>query len=152
MQGVDASARRLTSLSQPGEHLVDSSITCVMTRFGLRSPRFLLSSYREYQRVVRAAQRSHVPLLLRNAFLVENPTTWYSFSLWRDYPTFSAEVTAHVEAARSGFGWLRIDPELGPELWSTKWRLTSVTNNLFWEGFDLRAILADDPRETGIAS
>lgn len=134
-------------LSRPGEHFVDSTITCVVTRFGLRSSRFLVPSYREYQRVTRAAARSDVPRLLCNAFLIENPTTWYSFSVWRDLPAFSAKVPAHVEAARKSFGWLRIDPELGPELWSTKWRLLSVTNNLRWDGFDLRSVLAVEDRE-----
>ena len=146
MQDVEAAAR-VASLTVPGEHVVDSTVTCVMTRFGLRSPRFLARSYREYQRVTRAAQRAELPELLRHAFLVENPTTWYSFSVWRDAPTFSADVPDHIEAARKCFGWLNLDPDQGPELWSTKWRLTSVTNNLYWDGFDLRTVLAHEPRE-----
>lgn len=147
MSNAETREQRLASLVRPGEHVVDSSVSCVVTRFGLRSPRFLVRSFREYREVAGLARQSGVPRLLRSAFLVENPTTWYSFSIWRGAPALSAELPEHVAAARRSFGWLRIDPDLGPELWSTKWSLQSVTNNLHWDGFDLRSVLVDEGRE-----
>jgi hypothetical protein len=135
------SADDAQSLKEPGDHEVDVPIMCSITRFGLRSPRFLLPSYLDYRRVVRSARDSPELGLLRSAFLVENPSTWYSFSIWSGYPDFSAHVPDHVEAARSVFGRLSIEPDRGPELWSTKWRLVSVTNNLNWQDFDMRRVI-----------
>lgn len=134
-----ASAR----MDQPGDHPVDVPVMCSLTRFGLRSPRFLASSYVDYRRVARAAAQSQPHGLLRSAFLIENPTTWFSFSIWLNSPKFSAQVPLHVEAARKIFNRLAYDSRRGPELWSTKWRLVSVTNNLNWDDFDLRRIIAD---------
>lgn len=37
-------------------------------------------------------------------------------------------------------------------LWSTKWRLSSVSNNLSWPGFDLRDTILDLGEEAGHAS
>lgn len=148
MSNADRGIAAAAPLAEPGDHEIDSSIACAITRFGLRSPRFLPLAYREYRKVVRTAQRSDVPRLLRSAFLIENPTTWYSFSIWQGSPEFSAAVPTHVEAARKSFSWLAMDHEHRPELWSTKWRLSSVTNNLRWDGFDLRSVLfSEDVRQ-----
>lgn len=126
-----------------GDQTLDVPITCSITRFGLRKKRFLASSYFEYRRVERAAAQCQPDGLLRSAFLVENPTAWYSFSIWRDAPRFSAQVPVHVDAARKIFSRLAFDPARGPELWSTKWRLVSVTNNLNWDDFDLRQVITE---------
>jgi hypothetical protein len=136
-----SSAEEARLLTEPGDHAVDVPIMCSVTRFGLRSSRSLLPSYLDYRRVIRSAEASPGIGLLRSAFLVENPRTWFSFSVWSGYPEFSAHVPAHVDAARRVFGRLSIDPGRGPELWSTKWRLVSVTNNLNWEEFDLRSAI-----------
>jgi hypothetical protein len=90
---------------------------------------------------MRAARDAEVPGLLKAAFLVENPTTCYSLSFWSQEPALSAHVPRHIDAANSVFGRLAFDPDQGPELWSTRWQLTSVTNNLHWPGFDLRDAL-----------
>lgn len=132
------------SLLEPGDHEVDASIVCVVTRFGLAKARYLLPTYLDYRRVVAAARRSKTPGLVRAAFLVESPTSCYSLSLWTDSTAiahFGTNVGLHVEAARRIFGRLAFDPERGPELWSTKWRLASVSNNLNWQDFDLRKVL-----------
>jgi hypothetical protein len=95
---------------------------------------------------MRAARETSTAGLLRSAFLVENPTTWYSVSIWSGYPDFSSQVPLHVDAARRSFGRLAFDPDRGPELWSTKWRLISVTNNLNWDDFDLRRLILDSSK------
>ena len=132
-----------SELTEPGDHAVDVPITCSITRFGLRSARFLASSYRDYRRLLHTANESPPDGLLRSAFLLEKPTAWISFSIWSGAPRFSAQVPDHVDVARSAFGRLSFEPGRGPELWSTKWRLVSVTNNLNWDDFDLRGLIRD---------
>jgi hypothetical protein len=140
-------AELAAALKEPGEHGVDTDVFCVLTRFGLRSPHHLIPTLRDYRRVVHDARAAQVPGLLRHAFLVESPRSCFSLSIWSERPYFSADVPRHVEAARRVFGRVRFEPEHGPEVWSTKWRLTSVTNNLRWaDDFDLRALLVDRRR------
>jgi hypothetical protein len=120
-------------LLEPGDHPVDVPITCVISRFGLRHATGLVPSYRDYRRVVQEAQRVRTPGLLRSTFLFEDLSTWFGLSFWSEpnaIAHFGTNVPGHVLAARRGFGRLRYDPERGPELWSTKWRLMSVSNNL----------------------
>lgn len=130
-------------LVEPGDHPVDVPVTCVLTRFRLRSARHLLPTYLDYRRVIGEAARAQTPGLLRSAFLIEDPTTWYSLSLWADpdaIPHFGTNVPGHVDAARGVFG--RVAMNRGrPEIWSTKWRLATVSNNLSWGDFDLRGLI-----------
>jgi hypothetical protein len=133
-------------LSAPGEHLVDAPITCAMTRFRLRSSRYLAASYRDYRNIIRSVDDPASLGLLRSAFLVENPSTWYSYSVWDGTPELSAHVRAHIDAANRVLGRLAMHPDRGVELWSTKWRLTSVSNNLHWGDFDMRRLIADQDR------
>ncbi len=131
-------------LDEPGDHQVSVPILCVITRFGLQSARFLLPTYRDYRHVMRDLETSHIPGFLRSAFIVENPTTCYSVSLWSswdDIPHFGTEVPYHVDAARRIFGRVRLSANNRPEIWSTKWQLASVSNNLNWDDFDLRGLI-----------
>lgn len=131
-------------LNEPGDHAVDVPIICVITRFGLRSPLYLLPAYLDYRRVVRQTTQTQMPGLLRTAFLIENLTTCYSLSIWASWegiPFFGSTVPAHVEAARRVFGRVSFTPERGPEIWSAKFRLVSVSNNLNWGDFDLRGLI-----------
>src|SRR5690606_32282356 len=102
----------------------------------------LLPTYLDYRRIMKQAVRT--PGLLRSAFLVENLTTCYSLSIWasRDaIPRFGTNVPYHVTAGNRVFGRLAFRQGRGPEIWSTTWRLNSVSHNLNWEEFDLRALL-----------
>lgn len=131
-------------LNTPGDHPVDASVVCVITRFGLRSPRFLLPTYLDYRRVVRQAKATRTPGLLRSAFVIENLRTCYSISFWEDsaaIPWFGTNVPLHVTAANRVFGRVAFCRTRGPEIWSAKWQLASVSNNLNWEDFDLRALI-----------
>lgn len=130
-------------LQEPGDHRVDAPIMCSITRFGLRHRRGMLPSYLDYRRIDRASRDSSVSGLLRSAFLIENPTTWFSLSVWLGEPVFSAQVPNHIDAARRVFGRLSFEADRGPELWSTRWRLVSVSNNLNWEDFDLGQTIED---------
>ncbi len=131
-------------LEKPGDHPVDVPIICVITRFCLRSVRYLLPTYLDYRRVVRQAEATQTPGLLRAVFLIENLTTCYSLSLWAGWdaiPQFGTNVPYHVDAARRVFGRVAFTPGRGPEVWSTKFRLSSVSNNLNWADFDLRELI-----------
>ncbi len=131
-------------LHEPGDHPVDVPIICVITRFGLRSVRYLLPTYLDYRRVVKEARATQTPGLLQAAFLIENLKTCYSLSVWASYdaiPHFGTNVPYHVQAGNRVFGRLAWNKNGRPELWSTKLRLTSVSNNLNWEDFDLRALI-----------
>jgi hypothetical protein len=119
----------------------EPAVVCVITRFGLRSARHLAPSYVDFRRVMQQVERSQTPGLLRAAFLVENPTTCYTLSLWTGaaaIPHFGTNIPAHVDAGNRMLGRLQFDPERGPELWSSRWRLLSVSNNRNWQGLDLR--------------
>jgi hypothetical protein len=145
---MDGSPRTVAEqlLGAPGDHEVDAPLICVLTRFGLRSARDLLHVYRDYRRVVETAREVQTPGLLRSSLLIEPPRACYSLSIWRDIRAitdFGTNVPAHVDAANAVFGRLSFDRERGPELWSTKWRLVSVSNNLNWGDFDLRSLLLD---------
>ena len=122
----------------PGHRVVEVPIRCVLTRFGLRAPRHLVPTFREYRQLLRDMPDPQSFGLLRSAFLVENPTTCYTLSLWSARPFMSANVPRHVDSARRVFGRLAFEPDRGPELWSTQWRLESVSNNLNWGELDLR--------------
>lgn len=131
-------------LREAGGQPVDVPILCVITRFGLRSAWHLLPTYLDFRRVMREARRSATPGLLRAAFLIEDFRTCYSLSVWAELnaiPKFGGNVPSHVDAARRVIGRLAFDPGRGPELWSAKWRLTAVSNNLNWSDFDLRGVI-----------
>jgi hypothetical protein len=75
---------------------------------------------------------------------IESPTACYSLSLWSNWdaiPRFGTNVPYHVRAGNRIFGRLAITKERGFEIWSTKWKLVSVSNNLNWGDFDLRAVI-----------
>jgi len=120
-----------------GDRVVDVPIMCSITRFGLRSPRHLLPTLRDYRRLLGNVSEPESFGFLRSAFLIENPTTCFNFSIWSEFPSFSANVPGHVDAARRVFSRLAVDDEGRPELWSTKWRLVTVSNNLNWPDLDV---------------
>jgi hypothetical protein len=128
---------------------VEAPIVCVLTRFGLRNARQLVPTYLAYRRVLLDARRAGTPGLLKAAFLVESATACYSLSLWANpgaIGRFGTDVQAHLDAANGIFDRLACDEEHGPQLWSTKWRLVSASNNLSWGDFDLRAAIAEAER------
>jgi hypothetical protein len=134
---------------------VEAPIVCVLTRFGLRNGRQLLPTYLDYRRVLLDARRAELPGLLKAAFLVESATSCYSLSIWANpgaIGRFGTDVPAHVDVAGRVFGRLACDEEHGSQLWSTKWRLVSASNNLSWGDFDLRAAIADAERADAVTA
>ena len=123
-----------------GYERVESDVTCVMTRFEVRSTWALLRFYWLF-RQVRAGSRG-IPGLLASLFLIENRRTCYTLSLWRDDAAilqFNNHVVAHVHAANSCFRHLaKVDQR--PRLWSAQFKLFAVSStNLQWQGVDVMA-------------
>ena len=120
---------------------VDTTISCVLTRFHLRSSWSLIPFYLAFRRVRREAQA--IAGLLHASFLVENRRTCYTLSLWKDeYSIVSfGSVRSHITAANSAFSGAY---GRQPEVWSAQFRMWAVScHNLNWEGLDWQAHLAD---------
>lgn len=131
-------------LRQPGDHVVDVPIICVITRFRLRGTRHFVPVYLMHRRVMRQLRGAGTPGFLRAVLLFELPACAYSISFWAERAAiarFGSDVPLHVQAARSIFGRVRHRDGAGPEIWSTKWNLRSVSNNLVWDDFDLRDLI-----------
>jgi hypothetical protein len=123
---------------------VESSVVCVMTRFGTRRPWSLIRLYRGYRRVVAQLRMCDDCGYMHSTFLLEGPHSCLVLSFWRSadgIPRFGTAVPCHVDVARESFGSLAISRERGPELWSTKWQLVAASNNLNWGDFQLREAL-----------
>lgn len=131
-------------LLAPGDHDVDSTVVCVLTRFALKRPWHLLQTYVAYRWMVRRLRHDPPDGFLHSAFLVEGLTACCSLSFWTGEAAiagFGTSVAEHVDVARGVFGRLRFRSG-EPEIWSTKWRLFRASRNLRWDGFDLRRVLA----------
>jgi hypothetical protein len=128
-----------SSISGASFSRVDTSVSCVLTRFRLRSWRSLLLFYVFFWRIRRASHE--VEGLLKTAFLVENLHTCYTLSFWRDdwaMIDFGTRVHSHVEAARSAFGATFDERSNKSEIWSAQFRLWAVSrHNLRWQGLNL---------------
>jgi hypothetical protein len=121
---------------------VDTTVSCVLTRFQLRSSWSLIPFYFAFRRVRRAAQ--DVGGLLKAVFLVEDMRTCYTLSLWTgDHAIVDfGRLRAHVEAANSAFRPTYRQDLSRPEIWSAQFRLWAIScHNLNWEGLDLQPIL-----------
>jgi hypothetical protein len=122
-----------------GYEQVTTTISCLVTRFHLRSPWSLVHFFRSYRRIRKEAR--NVPGLLKMAFLIENPRTCYTLSIWKNPQAifdFNVKVDSHIAAANRSFRHLQFAPS-GVQLWSAQFRLSAVSpHNLRWDSFDLR--------------
>lgn len=120
-----------------------STVSCVLTRFGLRSALWLPFFFFAFRRVHKEA-REKVPGLLRAAFLVERPTVCYTLSIWSDdrsIVSFGSAVLSHIRTANWSFNRLLDKGSAGVELFSAQFSLRAVSTNLNWEGTDLRTLI-----------
>ena len=127
---------------------VNTTVSCILTRFHLSSPLFLLPFYLHFRRVRRDAR--HIEGLLRAVFLMEDSRTCYTLSLWSNDAAIVefGTVKAHVYAARSAFGpTYRKDLDRA-EIWSAQFRLWAISShNLNWDGLDLQSSLRREKRQ-----
>ena len=123
---------------------MDTTVSCVMTRFRLRSAWSLIPFYRAFRRVRRASIR--VNGLLKAVFLIENLHTCYTMSLWKNDCAIVefGSIQAHVSAANSAFKPTWRNDLRRAEIWSAQFRLWAVSaHNLNWEGLDMQTVLGD---------
>lgn len=121
---------------------VDTTVSCVLTRFRLRSSWSLIPFYFAFRRVRKAA--GSVGGLLKAVFLIEDTHTCYTLSLWSgdDAIVDFGRLRAHVDAANSAFRPTYRQGLRRAEIWSAQFRLWAIScHNLNWEGVDLQPIL-----------
>jgi len=121
---------------------VDTKVSCVLTRFRLRSAWSLFPFYLAFRRVRRESRK--VAGLLQALFLIEDWRTCYTLSLWMNDCAIVdfGRVESHITAANSAFRPTYRKDLQRSEIWSAQFRLWAVSShNLGWEGFDLQSIL-----------
>lgn len=93
---------------------------CVTTRFQLKSLWHLLPFLMSYWRMRPDLVRTSG--LLRHALLMENPSTWFAFSVWASDEAMSefANMRSHIAAQRGARRWCRA-------IWSGYWRLDALS-------------------------
>lgn len=138
-------------VSGAGFERVDGTLTCVLTRFQVRSIWHLFRFYRQFRRVRTEARK--IGGLLHAGFLIEGPRTCFTFSVWEDEGAivdFGGRVTSHVRVAGEAFGATYDRRKGAPQICSTQWRIEAVSNNLEWQGVDLASRVqkrAERPRQ-----
>lgn len=128
--------------------LVDSTVSCVLTRVHLRRPWTMLRMWWLYRQV--RVQSRDVPGLRVMRFLVEAPSTFVILSIWDDdasFLDFGTVVTSHPPAVREALRRSAGGRQL--EVWSTEWRLHAVSNNIEWEEFKSWAVDRTAPTASG---
>jgi hypothetical protein len=120
---------------QAGFAVVDSEVSCVLTRFKLRSPLWLIPIYLHYRRVRREAVR--VEGLLHTMFIIQDFKTCFTYSLWSDDSAIVrfGSTRAHVAAGNAAMGAAYCDAMGRPEIWSAHFRLVGASaRNMCWQG------------------
>lgn len=124
---------------------MDSTISCLITRFHLRSRWSLIPFYLAFRRV--RSESRKVSGLLKALFLIEDLRTCYTLSLWKDDCSIVefGTVRAHIAAANSAFVPTYRQDLKRSEIWSAQFRLWAVScHNLNWEGLDLKTHLGKE--------
>jgi hypothetical protein len=140
VEGPAARSKHAAPVTLPGlgSQPVKSSVVAVITRFRFKHIWDLVGAYRAYRRI--AADARSVPGYLHSAFLVQDHHSCCTLSVWADaraIARFGTLVPTHAGLGNWAFPRVRRTPS-GPELWSTRWQLAGVSNNVRWEGFELR--------------
>jgi len=127
-----------------GEHPMQRPILCVLTRCRLRRLRDLLPVYLYFRRIHRQLQTSPLPGFIHAALPFEGFQTVYFLSFWESQAAiarFGTAIPEHIFAVRRLFARAARTPDGLPEIWSTKWTLTAVSNNLHWQGINWWALI-----------
>ena len=117
---------------------------CTITRFQLTSA-FWLPFFAFAFRRVRKEARTKISGLLASAFLIEGPRVCYTLSIWeneRAITDFGTLVKSHLAIARWSLGRTFSRRRQRPLIWSTKWRLVSLSTNMQWNDVDWSSMLA----------
>lgn len=115
---------------------VEAPLFCVLSRIRVRHPLALLQMALAYRRVKRDVDS--IPSLKRAVFLIEDPFTFLTLSIWEGeegFLDFNTHVTSHIETANRSFKVALRCWGL-PEIWSTQWRIDALGANLNWDGIE----------------
>lgn len=142
-------ARRRQVLRTAADYLrVSSEMLCILTRMHVRHWWYLAPAYFHFRRIRRlCGQRT--PGLLRFAFVVESPWTFYTISLWRNGEAIVkfGNLPEHVTAARWTFRHT-------DEIWAAEWQLSGLSSRARWGSQDLvpedHVVLQRHARERGV--
>ena len=124
-------------MSEPGSlayKKVDTTFSCTMTRFRVRSAFGVLRLYILFRRVEKQAKG--IDGLFKALFLVEGWRVCYTVSFWRDSRAileFNSHIDSHVRAANFSMSQLQ-RTDTGPVLWSARFQLCAISpHNIRWE-------------------
>jgi hypothetical protein len=134
-------------MSGAGFARVDSTISCVLSRFRLNSPLSVVPFYFAFRRVRQASRE--IDGLLEAVFLFEDLRTCYTLSFWKDDWSIVefGRVRAHIDAANSAFSATYKKDAKRSEIWSAQFRLWAVScHNLDWKSLDMKAALGEQWR------
>lgn len=134
-------------MSGAGFARVDTTVSCVLSRFHLNSPLSIIPFYFAFRRVRRAAR--DIGGLMEAVFLLEGARTCYTLSLWKDDWSIVefGRVRAHIDAANSVFSATYRKDLKRSEIWSAQFRMWAVSShNLDWKGLDMKAALGEQWR------
>ena len=125
-----------------GYDKVETSVSCLLTRFKVRSTFDLIRFYLLFRRIRTASE--HITGLITTVFFVENLRTCYTFSIWKDKDAileFNTKVIDHITSANWSIPRLHRSASR-PLLWSAQFRLSAVSpTNLHWEGVDIEQLI-----------
>jgi hypothetical protein len=123
---------------------VDTAVSCVLTRFNVRSLWSLIRFYLAYRAIKYEAQS--IPGLLVTAFLIEGPRTCCTLSIFSNPEAigdFNVKIRSHITAANASFRHLRFASGR-PQLWSAQFHLAAISSKNFrWGSQTVDASLAD---------
>jgi hypothetical protein len=147
-RGFDSNERAIWPENRPisgaGFARVDTPISCVLSRFELRSYWSVIPFYLAFRRIQKAARG--IDGLMHAVLLFEGLRTCYTLSFWRDDWSIVefGRVRAHIDAANSAFDSTYRDDLKRAEIWSAQFRLWAVScHNMNWDQLDLQHALGD---------
>jgi hypothetical protein len=125
--------------SATGYDIVDTPVSCLLTRFKVRSALDIVRFYFLFRRI--HARSRTISGYVTSLFLIENLHTCFTLSIWensRAILEFNSVVLDHVVAANWSYRRLEKTDYRRPVLWSAQFRLSAVSpHNLRWEGVDV---------------
>ena len=128
---------------------VSTQVSCVITRFEVRSFWALVAMFWHYRQIVRETRA--LPGLLQSRFLVDGLRSFLTLSIWKDDTAilnFNLGP-AHIRAANRVLQEIRVHQQKAV-LWSAQFRLVGISDhNMQWPGMEDVDPLAEAVRRRG---
>jgi len=122
---------------------VHSEVSCVMTRFRLRSCLSLPGFFLAFRSLRKEALKT-IPGLLKAVLLLESPHVCYTLSVWANDDAILQfnHLHSHVRVANWSIPLAYRPERHRAEIWSVHWKLRGVSHNLNWDELDLTTFLS----------